>query len=68
MRERGGNYPLPGTDAFYYTQVEGIPNFDASAHYPHARGRPGGPMVFKILQDNLDSCRSKSDFRLPPNR
>jgi succinate dehydrogenase/fumarate reductase flavoprotein subunit len=54
VRERGGNYPLPGIDAFYYTQVEAIPNFDARAAYPYVRGRPGGPMVFKILQDNLD--------------
>jgi hypothetical protein len=53
-RERGGNYPLPGTDSFYYTQVEGIPNFDSRAAYPNVRGRPGGPMVFKILQDNID--------------
>ena len=53
VRERGGNYPLPGADAFYYTQVEAIPNFDASQIYPHVRGRPGGPMVFKILQDNV---------------
>ena len=53
VRERGGNYPLPGVDAFYYTQVERIPNFDASQTYPHVRGRPGGPMVFKILQDNV---------------
>ena len=54
VRERGGNYPLPGVDAFYYTQVEKIPNFDASQSYPNVRGRPGGPMVFKILQDNID--------------
>jgi succinate dehydrogenase/fumarate reductase flavoprotein subunit len=54
VRERGGNYPLPGCDAFYYTQVEAIPNFDARAAYPNVRGRPGGPMVFKILQDNID--------------
>jgi succinate dehydrogenase/fumarate reductase flavoprotein subunit len=53
VRERGGNYPLPGADAFYYTQVEAIPNFDASQVYPNVRGRPGGPMVFKILQDNV---------------
>ncbi len=53
VRERGGNYPLPGVDAFYYTQVEAIPNFDASQTYPNVRGRPGGPMVFKILQDNV---------------
>lgn len=54
VRERGANYPLPGCDAFYYTQVEAIPNFDARAAYPNVRGRPGGPMVFKILQDNID--------------
>ncbi len=53
VRERGGNYPLPGADAFYYTQVEAIPNFDASQTYPNVRGRPGGPMVFKIIQDNV---------------
>ena len=53
VRERGGNYPFPGVDAFYYTQVERIANFDASQTYPNVRGRPGGPMVFKILQDNV---------------
>ena len=41
VRERGGNYPLPGADAFYYTQVEAIPNFDASADLS-ARARPAG--------------------------
>jgi len=53
VRERGGNYPLPGVDAFHYTQVESIPNFDARQFYPNVRGRPGGPMVFKILQDHI---------------
>lgn len=53
LRDRGGNYPLPGVDAFYYTQVEAVSNFDASQTYPNVRGRPGGPMVFKILQDNV---------------
>jgi succinate dehydrogenase/fumarate reductase flavoprotein subunit len=53
-RDRGANYPLPGADAFYYTQVEAIPNFDARQAYPAVRGRPGGPLVFKILQENLD--------------
>ncbi len=53
VRERGGNYPFPGADAFYYTQVERIPNFDASQTYPNVRGRPSGPLVFKILQDNV---------------
>jgi len=54
IRERGGNYPFPGCDAFYYTQVESVRNFDARQTFPNVRGRPGGPMVFKILQDNID--------------
>ena len=52
-RDRGANYPLPGSDAFYYTQVEAIPNFDSRQGFPAVRGRPGGPLVFKILEENL---------------
>ncbi len=49
----GGNYPLPGFDTFYRTTVLSVPNFDARAVYPWANGAPGGPMLFKILDDNL---------------
>ncbi len=49
----GGNYPLPGVDTFYHTTVLSVPNFDARAVYPWANGAPGGPMLFKILDDNL---------------
>ncbi|MDE0408401.1 MAG: FAD-dependent oxidoreductase, partial [Alphaproteobacteria bacterium] len=49
----GGNYPLPGFDTFYHTTVHAVPNFDARAVYPWANGAPGGPMLFKILDDNL---------------
>ena len=49
----GGNYPLPGFDTFYHTTVLSVPNFDARAVYPWANGAPGGPMLFKILDDNL---------------
>lgn len=50
---KGANYPLPGTDAFYHANVE-LPDFDAKASYPWAVGRPGGPILFKVLEDNLD--------------
>ena len=49
----GANYPLPGFDAFYQTVVVSVPNFDARAVYPWANGAPGGPMLFKIIDDNL---------------
>jgi succinate dehydrogenase/fumarate reductase flavoprotein subunit len=54
IRERGGNYPFPGEDAFYYTQITSVPNFDSSQTYPQVKGRPGGPMVFYVLQKNVD--------------
>ena len=46
IRERGGNYPFPGEDAFYYTQITSVPNIDAAQVYPQVKGRPGGPLVF----------------------
>jgi len=42
-RPRGGNYPFPPRQTFYYSHVESIPNFDARAFYPQVRGRVGGP-------------------------
>ena len=49
----GANYPLPGFDTFYHTTVTNVPNFSAAAMYPAAIGAPGGPMLFKIVEDCL---------------
>ena len=54
IRERGGNYPFPGEDAFYYTQITAVPNIDAATVYPQVKGRPGGPLVFYVLQKNVE--------------
>ena len=51
---KGANYPLPGAHVFYHTNIE-LPNFDARATYPWANGAPGGPVTFKVLEDNLAS-------------
>jgi succinate dehydrogenase/fumarate reductase flavoprotein subunit len=51
--KNGANYPLPGYDTFYHTTVTWVPNFDARAVYPWANGAPGGPMMFKIVEDNV---------------
>ncbi|MCC6775995.1 MAG: FAD-dependent oxidoreductase [Hyphomicrobiales bacterium] len=53
----GANYPFPGFDTFYQTTVRTVPNFLAKAVYPWANGAPGGPMLFKILDDNLAAQR-----------
>ncbi len=55
----GANYPFPGFDTFYQTTVRSVPNFSARAVYPWANGAPGGPMLFKILDDNLSAQNVK---------
>lgn len=53
LRRLGGNYPFSGTETFYHTTVNEVPGFKAREHYPWANGAPGGPRLFKVLQDNL---------------
>ncbi|HEY6993341.1 MAG TPA: FAD-dependent oxidoreductase [Xanthobacteraceae bacterium] len=51
---KGANYPLPGCETFYHTNIDWVPNFDARAVYPWAVGAPGGPRTFKVVADNVD--------------
>jgi succinate dehydrogenase/fumarate reductase flavoprotein subunit len=62
--KKGANYPLPGTETFYHTTVVGVPNFSARAFYPAANGAPGGPMLFKIVDDNLAALRDRIEIRM----
>ncbi len=55
-RDNGGNYPFPGYDTFYDTNIAQVPGYDDSRMlYPHMRGgRSGnGWRVLKVLQDNI---------------
>lgn len=54
-RERGGNYPFASRDAFHYTTVESLPDFDANAIYPHVRGRIFGAHLFRLLECQLET-------------
>jgi succinate dehydrogenase/fumarate reductase flavoprotein subunit len=60
----GANYPMPGYETFYHTTVIDVPNFRASAFYPAANGAPGGPMLFKMVEDNITACGSKITIRM----
>lgn len=51
---KGANYPLAGTETFYHTTIDSVPNFDARAAYPWAVGAPGGARTFKVVADNVD--------------
>lgn len=58
----GANYPMEGYESFYHTTVVSVPNFVASKVYPWAIGAPGGPMMFKIIEDNL--AKTKVEIRM----
>ena len=51
----GANYPLPGYETFYQTLVGPIDGFSAREAYPWANGAPGGPLLFKVLHDNVEA-------------
>ena len=56
------NYPFPGVDAFYSTNIREVPGFSPREAYPWANGAPGGPLLFKVLDDNLQ--KANVDIRL----
>ncbi|MBI4292736.1 MAG: FAD-binding protein [Betaproteobacteria bacterium] len=49
---KGANYPLRGANTFYHSTLS-LPGFDARKTYPWANGAPGGPVTFKVVEDNL---------------
>ena len=53
LRERSANYPLPGHETFSFIEVESIPGFDAKRDYPHAHALKAGPIVFRLVEDNV---------------
>jgi succinate dehydrogenase/fumarate reductase flavoprotein subunit len=52
-KSKGANYPLPGTDTFYHTWIDQVPNFDRHAAYPWANGATDGQHLFKTVSDNV---------------
>lgn len=55
IRQRGGNYPFPGHDALGMLEVTSVPNFEPLKEYPFVRGRALGPILFKLVHDNIRS-------------
>ncbi|MDA0654856.1 MAG: FAD-binding protein [Proteobacteria bacterium] len=52
-RHHPGNYPFPGFETFHAIEVTAVPNFDPLVGYPHVRGRNRGPLLFKVVEDNV---------------
>lgn len=53
--KRGGNYPFPGWETFYHTQVVMEQGFDRLAMFPGVRTRPssGGPELFWVINQHI---------------
>jgi len=51
----GGNYPFPGWETFYTTQVEVPSSFDRRKLFPNVRTRPssGGPGLFWVIDTHV---------------
>ncbi|MEE2997592.1 MAG: FAD-dependent oxidoreductase [Pseudomonadota bacterium] len=67
-RPRGGNYPFPHRETFYYSHVDAIPNFNAQAFFPHVKGRVGGPYLFRVLQMKLEQLGVEVRLSSPAQR
>ena len=48
-----GDYPFPGWDKLGVVEVTAIPGFDPKIDYPHVRARLLGPLLFKLVHDNV---------------
>ena len=62
------NYPFPGVNAFYTTTVRSVPGFAPREVYPWANGAPGGPLLFKVLDDNLAQSGVEIRMSTPAHR
>ncbi|MBT5456709.1 MAG: FAD-binding protein, partial [Rhodospirillaceae bacterium] len=70
-REKGGNYPFPGVETFYHTNITRVPGHETQAEtYPHIMARPSanGWRVFRVLEDNVDRRDVDVRYRLAAKR
>ena len=70
-REKGGNYPFPGVDTFYHTNITNVPGHETQeATYPHIMARPSanGWRVFRVLEDNVEMRDIDVRYRLAAER
>lgn len=54
-RHHPGNYPFPGFDTFAAIEIAEVPGFDPRTGYPHVQGRNRGPLLFKVVEDNVNN-------------
>lgn len=70
-REKGGNYPFPGVDTFYHTNITNVPGHEKQEEtYPHIMARPSanGWRVFRVLEDNVNNSDVEVRYGFPAKR
>ena len=67
-RHHPGNYPYPGFDTFGAIEIAGIPGFDPRVGYPHVQGRNRGPLLFKVVEDNVNKRAIDVRLECPARR
>ena len=69
--DKAANYPLPGTETFYHTNITHVPGHDTQEEtYPHIMARPSanGWRVFRVLEDNIERREIDVRYKLGATR
>jgi len=69
--DKPGNYPFPGCETFYHSNVVHVPGHETQEEtYPHIMARPSanGWRVFRVLEDNIESRDVEVRYRLAAKR
>lgn len=70
-REKGGNYPFPGVNTFYHTNITHVPGAETQEQaYPHIMARPSalGWCMFRVLEDNVAKRDIEIRYNMPALR
>lgn len=67
-RHHPGNYPYPGFDTFGAIEIASVPGFDPQVGYPHVQGRNRGPLLFKVVEDNVNKRAIEVRLGYPAQR
>ena len=69
--DKAANYPFPGFETFYHSNVTHVPGHDTQEEtYPHIMARPSanGWRVFRVLEDNIETRDVEVRYRLAAKR
>ncbi len=69
--QKAANYPLPGTETFYHTNITHVPGYETQEKtYPHIMARPSanGWRMFRVLEDNINQRNIEVRYKFGAER